>query len=568
MILPILTGALAAVIVFLPRFLHSKYPAFPWFSPVWFLAIGLMAIVLQILLQRQFRRVGSRSYCGAPDLFLHVHMPQGFYNVANWAVRGVISFFLTCLGGVAGSEGAAIEVVQAVNSRVHIRYSQWFEQRRRTDMAASLSAGVAAAFSAPFGGVFFPIELGIGGRSLTSVVSAFAAFLSIRFFVSLTHIPTLNLSGMLVGFHLSSWRQFVAICLIGVFAGITAVVFTYSARGVQNVLNQFRSSAVVSILVGAVLLAAFLSIVLMGKHPMDSVPNLFEQVLWFRHPPKEVLLFFFFQLLALVVLVSTIGTLGVLWPLFAIGSFLGFCINHWVLAGFVDLAAVAGLIGGAALCAAALGVPFTASIIVYEMTQDLDVMVPCLIAGLVAQQASKWFKTRNWIDLELQARGLVLISGRSHLVLQSVSVRDAMVKDFEVIQEQDLVFELKDKVQKSKYSFFPVVNSQGLLTGFLTSDVIERQLDQNALASLHSLSKLLEVKDLLYKEGQKFPTVNASDTLDLVSADVSDLPCVPVVGEDGKPVGILFSYSVRHIYEREVGRKSFSFFRDGKTSIS
>ena len=68
-----------------------------------------------------------------------------------------------------------MEVSQIFSVWTRPRSANWFETQRRTDTAAVLAAGVAAAFGAPLAGIVFAVELGIGGSILPAILAALVA---------------------------------------------------------------------------------------------------------------------------------------------------------------------------------------------------------------------------------------------------------------------------------------------------------------------------------------------------------------------------------------------------------
>src|SRR5262249_8746548 len=156
---PILTGLLAAFVVSVPRLIRGLFPQVEWTAPVFILGITALAMIAQRFLID--RRPGHRGYDGVADLFIHIHSPANPDSASRWGIRGVIPFLLTLFGGTVGPEGPAVEFAQGAAIATRSRSSRWFEQRRRTDAAMALAAGVSAAFGAPFAAVLLPIELGI-----------------------------------------------------------------------------------------------------------------------------------------------------------------------------------------------------------------------------------------------------------------------------------------------------------------------------------------------------------------------------------------------------------------------
>ena len=132
--------------------------------------------------------------------------------------------------------------------------------------------------------------------------------------------------------------------------------------------------------------------------------------------------------------------------------------------------------------------------------------------------------------------------------------------DHELVHEHEPVSELYARLMRSPYAFLPVVNSQGVYMGLLTADMIQDAWKHQASTGKNSpLSKLVGAKDLLYRKGMKIQSVRAGDRLSAAAEVFKDMPCVPVVTDDQRVVGLLFVYNVRLSYDREVARRSLSF---------
>ncbi|OFZ73976.1 MAG: hypothetical protein A3K03_06945 [Bdellovibrionales bacterium RIFOXYD1_FULL_44_7] len=105
-----------------------------------------------------------------------------------------------------------------------------------------------------------------------------------------------------------------------------------------------------------------------------------------------------------------------------------------------------------------------------------------------------------------------------------------------------------------------MTNAADKYVGLLTADMIQEgwQL-QDPLASNSPLSKLLEAKDLLYRLGFKVPTIKISDHISITSRYFELIPCVPVLSDDNKVMGLLFAHNVRLAYDREVAKRALAF---------
>ncbi len=560
-------GLLAALVVSAPQlltsFAHRWLPSLSFTAPIFVLVVTFVAAALRRVAVE--RGASAREYHGLADLLVHVHSP-GTPEPGRWTLRGLVSFLLALFGGSAGAEGAAVEWSQAFAMRVRARGSRWFEQRRRTDAASTLAAGVAAAFGSPFAAVLLPIELGIGGRAASTVVTAFAAYLVSRAIASLGGLQTFDLGGTLYAFHFENWREWIGIPLIALAVGAFGAGLARFVRYCEeSLLDLARAPArgqqlavpVLRTLLGGVLLFLVALVYKAGHAPAWS---LLEQVLWGRRSVSEVGLLVVSGTLSLSLVLSGFGTIGLLWPLFALGGILGWGLEQGVVEPLVGsapgFAAAAGLAGGAALWGAVLGAPLSGAVLGYELAHDVHVLVPCFLAGFLGREARRRLRTRSLVELDLGARGLVLLEGRSRSVLGAITVREAMVSDYQTVREHEPVSEIHARLLRTRSPFMPVVNAQGAYVGLITIDMVEEAWQAQSATSNSPLSRLLEAKDLLYRSGFNVRTVREGDRLEVTHGMFNEIPCVPVLADDGKVAGLLYVYNVRLAYDREVERRS------------
>jgi len=558
---PILIGMVAALVGFAPKFIRITFPNVNWSAAFFVFLVAGVALLLRHYVVR--RKPDNAPYNGFADLLLRVHSPSNSDMPLRWLGRAIISFLLALFGGIVGAEGAAIESAHAVGMKRRSRSSRWFEQRRRTDVATAIAAGIAAVFSAPFAAVLLALELGVGGKAISAAMSAVTAFLSVKFLSSF--LPTdklgqegFDLAGVLYGFRFTNPKEWLAVLVIAILSGIVGFIIIKLIRYSQNsLLDICHNRNWIRILVAAILL--FFVILIYRSIHLPSPVSL-EQVLWSKKAVNEVALLFVSQLITLAIVLAGFGTAGIVWPILALGGFFGYLIDQLIFSSVSGFSPVAGLVGAVGFLGAVFGVPFAASVLVFELTQNINVLLPCLVAAFIAKKVRLALKSRGLIDKDLEARGVSLVDGRSAAVLDSVSIRDAMVTDHETVNEREPISELHSRMKNLRYPFIPVTNAADKYVGLLTADMIQEgwQL-QDPLASNSPLSKLLEAKDLLYRLGFKVPTIKISDHISITSRYFELIPCVPVLSDDNKVMGLLFAHNVRLAYDREVAKRALAF---------
>ncbi len=516
----------------------------------------LLATALAILLQRFFldRRRGGRRFDGLADLMIHIHQPASPDSSARWFLRSLVSLFFHVCGAPVGVEGAAVEASHGTSMRLRSSTAKWFEQRRRTDAACALSAGIAAAFGAPVAGVLIAMELGIGGRALQSVVSAFTAFITVHAAADAKWIKAFTLSSAVFELRMSSIEQVGTLLLVALAAGFFAALlirFIRDSRGSLLELTQERTW-IRGLIAGLCLV--FLAFV--TQDVQVSGAALIESAIGTAIPLGNLWADVGNRFLGLILVVAGFGTLGVFWPIFTLGALLGVALAGSFASG-AFLAPMAGIVGAAALWSAVLGTPLGVAVLAFELTGSAYVLVPCFLAAWIGREVRRRTGTRGLLEADLDARGVKLLDGRSASILVSLKVADVMVRDHETVHEREPITELHSRLLSSRYPFLPVVNAQDQYTGLLTAEMVhDAWLGDPSMGQDKGLGRIFEAKDVLYRVQFKAPTVQASDNLTVTAGLFSELPCVAVVENDGRVRGLLFAHAVRVAYEREVARRS------------
>ncbi len=562
---PALIGLMGAIMVLLPRFLRGILPGFPWFLAVILLGFTFLVAFFQHLLVRRKGPLGR--YDGLPDLFIHVHLPANPESSILWAFRSMVSFGLALFGANVGTEGAAIEFSKSLLLRMASKTSRRSGNRRRTDAAVALATGISAAFAAPFAAVVMPIELGLGGSAFDTVIASVSAFFWLKFFdtqrffegwvpngLSAEHF---DITGVLFPFRLRGARDWIGVLAVTLVIGLFATGLIRFIRYCKERVSELFHGAPWMKLLGVGFMLFLVMLVYKGGHEAPQV--LLEAVLWDRKAPLECGLLVFSLSLTLALVLSAFGSSGVIWPVFVLGGVLSILVDQWLLALLPGHSSVAGIVGASAMLGAVLGAPLAGSLLAYELTGNTNILLPCLLASFGAVQIRKGLRTRSLIEQELEDRGLQTVHGRSLDILKRLAVREAMVTDHQSVLEHEPVNDLHSRLIHSRYPFLPVVSAQGKYAGLLTVEMVEDAWHSDTPDASHSpLSKLLEAKDLLYRSKVKAPTVNAHDSLSLAQSMFEEYPCIPVIDDERRVVGLLFVHNVRLAYDREAARQSMT----------
>jgi CIC family chloride channel protein len=445
--------------------------------------------------------------------------------------------------------------------------AQWSRQSEngvRTLVAAGAAGGLAAAFNAPIAGSLFALEVILGDfaiASFTPVVMAGVAATVVSRGVygeaQVFDIPQ---------YALMSAAEFVPYVLLGLFAGLVAVGFTLFLYGQERAwerlsLPPWIKPAVGGLVVGLVALA-FPEILGIGHLAMDRM--LEGQV-----SLGLLLALGVMKIVATSLTLGSGGSGGVFVPsLFvgaALGGAMGIAVSQWAPFPHGGPGAYA-LVGMGALVAATSHAPLTGIVIMFELTGDYEIILPVMVACILASVVASTLKDESIYTQKLKWKGISLRQGREENILRHLKVRDVLRTDFHSFQENEtLPAVLSDAVGSAQITF-PVVGPGKGLEGVIRVQDLHRALEDRG-----ALESVLVAADL----AAGIPTVakddNLEHVLELLNRSGSDL--LPVVGEEGELLGVVLGADVMERYSHElqklrlastlVQRRSFSIRTEG-----
>ncbi|MFQ6111861.1 MAG: chloride channel protein, partial [Nitrospinota bacterium] len=249
------------------------------------------------------------------------------------------------------------------------------------------------------------------------------------------------------------------------------------------------------------------------------------------------------------------GSGGIFAPSLFIGAMIGGLFGTIVHGLFPEITASSGayaLVGMGAVVAAATHAPITAIVIIFEMTGDYLAILPLMASCILGVLITTSLKTESIYTLKLIRRGEHIMRVREVSILRSLCVKDVMRDDLLTIPKDMPFRELLDLALNSEYSYFPVVDERGELSGiFSLSDLFhalrkpEAQRDGLVAADLGT-TRVLTVTPLddLDKVLERFGRINVEE--------------LPVVSSEGsrKVIGRVRMQDLMEAYRREVLRRS------------
>jgi CIC family chloride channel protein len=414
---------------------------------------------------------------GVPEVMYAVNREGGRIRPQVPVVKSLASAICIGAGGSVGREGPIVQIGSALGSVT----GQWLrlsESQLRLLVACGAAGGISATFNAPIAGVFFALELILRDfqtRSFGLVVLSSVTADAIGRAVFGSH-PFLTLPG----FTFSSPLELLLYAGLGVLAtgvGLGFVRVLYSGEDLADRLWGTRPAwlrpAAGGVLLGLLLLAV---------PQMYGVGYPVLQLAVAGHYVVAALI----GLLVAKVLATSLtmwigGSGGVFAPSLFMGAMLGSAYGaaaHSLLPGLAAAAGAYGLVGMGAVFAAAGRAPITAVLIVFELTGDYRIVLPLMIAIVVATALSNAVTGDTIYTLKLRRRGIDIDAPAPSSAMQGIPLAEAMTPAPEPLSPDLGLAAMIERFAAGGPSSLPVADCDGMLLGIVAAGDVERAIDE------------------------------------------------------------------------------------------
>jgi len=435
---------------------------------------------------------------GVPEVMQAIALRGGRIRPRVVVAKILASALCIGSGGSAGREGPIVQVGAALGSSL----GQWLhlsDNRIRNLVACGAAAGIAATFNAPIAGVIFAMEIILGELHLGDlgnvVISAITASTIARIFLG--DQPAFAVSNNFGA--QSPWSVFLYV-LLGALAACAAVGFTRMLYWFEDRFDAWKFPDALKPAVGGLLLgslAFFYPLVLgLGFVPSQEsifglpfsqgLPQVFgsgfpviENALLGNLPLWLLFVLIFLKPLATSLTLGSGNSGGVFAPALFTGAVLGGAFGQVLDILFPGVFANSGafaIVGMAAVFAGAARAPFTAILIVFEMTDNYRLIIPLMAAVVTSLVVSELLMKESIYTLKLSRRGIRIQRGRDMDVMESVRVEEVMVNEPITVSVDLPIAILAEKFIETGRHGFPVLDEQGELFGVVSLEDYRRAL--------------------------------------------------------------------------------------------
>jgi CIC family chloride channel protein len=455
---------------------------------------------------------------GVPEVLTAIATKGGRIRPVVVLAKALGSAITIGSGGSVGREGPIVQIGAALGSTL----GQFFKlnERRVVNLVASGAAGgIAATFNAPIAGVMFAIEVILGGFELsnlsTLVISAVTASVVSR--AALGSSPAFSVPSYTLA---SPWELPLYLGL-GIVGALGAILFIKMLYFLEDIFDNWKFPPYLKPAIGGLGLGIVGYLV---PQAFGTGFNTIGDALAGKLTLGLLLILALGKLLATTLTLGSGASGGVFAPALFMGAVIGGAygqVMHLILPGVTGPSGAYAVVGMAAVFAGAARAPITAIVIMFEMTQDYQIILPLMFATVVSSIIAQHLEPESIYTLKLKLRGIDMRARKQDNPLREVYVKDAMtpIGDLDTVNPDMSVVELAQMFQQTGHHGF-IVQKDRELVGVVTVSDLER-----ALANKNTSGR---VNDICTKN---VITIYPDETLDdaLRHFGVFDVGRIPVV---------------------------------------
>ncbi|MET8583490.1 chloride channel protein [Streptomyces collinus] len=506
----------------------ASNPHMPWLGPYFVLLVPVIGGLLYGPLVHRFAKE-ARGH-GVPEVMLAVAQRGGKISPKVAVVKTLASALCIGSGGSVGREGPIVQIGSALGSTLG-RVTKAAEGRTKLLVACGAAGGIAATFNAPLAGVFFAMELILGAFSAeafgaTVLASVTASIIGRASFGDVAFLT-------LPAFHVDHLAQYGFFALLGIVAALVGLGFTRFLYLIEDACDWlWRGPEWLRPAVGG----GLLGLVLLALPEMYGVGYpVLERATEGGYAVGFLLLLLAGKMLATSLTIGIGGSGGVFAPSLFIGAMLGSAYGigvHHLLPGTAGAVGAYALIGMGATFAGAARAPITAVVILFELTGEYSIILPLMLAIVLATATSRLLSRDTIYTLKLRRRGIDLENPPPGAAIGTQHVGAVMEPLPSPLPATTALADAADLLSLSGHGALPVVAATGEYMGVVTAQAVAEALAEQPDAAPHTVEQLAAPPATVTTEQPLAQALHA-----LLSAAGTGVPVLDA--ERGKPVGWL-----------------------------
>ncbi len=402
------------------------------------------------------------------------------------SLTGTIGKFLISGAGIGlglplGPEDPAIHIGGGLSSAIG-RLLSFSKTHLQQLVTVGSAAGLAAAFNTPVTAVIFTLEEVVGdinapvlGSTILATVTAVVVRRALLGSQPLFQVPA---------YQLVSIHELITCAVLGIAGGLLSAGFSRSVTTLRGQLGRIKRGRIIDLVtVGGGVAAGLIGLIAPGTLSVGY--RSVNAALNGQLALKVLILLLVFKVIGTGIVFATGNSGGMFAPVLFMGAMLGGTAGAIVQRFFGGDAASVGtyaLVGMGVTFAGIIRAPMTSVFMIFELTQDYQIMLPVMIANIISYSVANKLQHKSMFELLTEQDGIHL-PDKHDRQLHGLTVADAMrtaVSTFssglrvaEAASDASLVSQLdRDRAA--------IVENGGVLVGVITQAILNRTLNQPA----------------------------------------------------------------------------------------
>ena len=447
-------------------------------------------LVAGLILYWGLRVVGRQ---GTSNLLEVVVAGDGRLPFRTALIKFLSSLVTIGSGGSIGREGGIVQLSATLASKWG-QIAKWPPYRLRMLVGCGAASGIAAAYNAPISGAVFASLIVLGNFSMNLFApivcaSVVAATVSRTFF-------GINPWYTVPPFDFTRIDQLPWFILLGIAAGVLGALFLKMLHGSEDLFAKMKLPVFVRLTIGGLIVGVIAvkfpevwgngyeatKSLLLDPNELLRAPTGLMQGMSSQH----LLLLFLLGLLVakLVATLATVGS-GAVGGVFTPTLFLGASLGAWFGTSLHALnvgkelpVAAFTVVGMGSMLAATTRSPLLAIIMIFEISLDYSIMLPLMLACVVAMLVASRFVADSVYTEPLRRKGLSVTQESTSLgATMERTVGDITRAPVPPVRENATLSELAERFLTSSNNFLPIVDAKQQLIGLVALQDLKEYLN-------------------------------------------------------------------------------------------
>jgi CIC family chloride channel protein len=478
--LTILTGILAGIVTvsfeYIIHHITSYIGTDKAFTQSAFLWGGILIFISGFLTTKVFRNTAGS---GVPNVKLALAVEHGKIPLKDTVAKYITTVFSLSSGISLGKEGPVVTISSGIGSFLG-RSFHLSKKRVKALVAVGSAGGIAAAFNTPISAVVFTMEEVVG--DLNSKVLGSIVISSVVAAVTGQILMGDRVMFSQLFYKLNDPKELFFYLFIGIMAAVTGPFWMKTTLVLRSYCRDIMKTHKLSLIMLSFFIVGGLSLI----HPavLGSGHNYLEEQLLSQILDWRVLgLLFILKFAATSICYAAGPSGGLFMPTLLVGATLGSFVGSVSHGLFPEIASSSlgayALVGMGAYFATIIRAPFTSILIVFELTRDYNIILPVMIANVVAYMLSEKITKGSIYEQISEQDGVHLPTRDDEEILESSIVEDAYVKDVQTFSSENSVKDAYCKLHGSDISGFPVMRAGRLFGIVAKSDIMTEMAKKN-----------------------------------------------------------------------------------------